>query len=147
MTEEQKIPKPEELAAMKAALEAREAKRATLISKGPEMALPPEASEFLRSEKNDFYLGLQQRTEAMESWSKYKTKHQKTLLLIETETYLRELVEKEFVPRGMVAKDNVDELVEGLMKEKISAKKGFEPLTVRVEFFLTKPARVFIGFC
>jgi len=80
--------------------------------------LPPEIREVLMAAVSEFRQQLQAEAAAMEGWEKYKLEQQKTLLEIEVESFLRNLVSERLVPRGLVAAENVDALVADLLKEK-----------------------------
>jgi hypothetical protein len=86
--------------------------------------LAPEVWGFLRSERDNFYNKLRVAAEQMESWPKYSEKNKETLLEIEVETFLRELIEQELVGRGMTTRENVGNVVRKLIAEGVKKIEG-----------------------
>lgn len=86
------------------------------IEKKAELA--PGVREILVSAVNEFRQRLQAEAEAMENWGKHKPEEQKILLEIETKSFLRELINKRLVSKGLVAEREVDVLTEDLLAEK-----------------------------
>ncbi len=96
--------------------------------------LPPEIFGFLKSAKDEFYQELQKEARGLEGWGKYSESDQKILLQIETKTFLRDLAEKEFVPRNLVAKNSIEKVVESLMDEKtVEPQETERPLASEIE--------------
>ncbi len=91
------------------------AKEEQKISAEKETKLSPEIQEILVSAVNEFRQQLQIEAEAMEGWNNYKEEEKKTLLDIETKSFLRQLVNERLVARSLVVKEDADKFVESLI--------------------------------
>ncbi len=95
--------------------------------------LPPEIREILVSAVEDFRQRLQAEAAAMEGWEKYKPEQQATLLGIEAESFLRNLINERLVPKGVISAENVDALVADLLNEKPEASAASVALAEKVK--------------